>query len=107
LYKSHNGTVLAGTDAPAQLIAPGASLHDELALLVAAGLTPKEALMAATKDAAELIQADSLGVLTAGNVADFVVLTENPLEDIQNTRSIDRIVFRGVSYRSDELRLDW
>jgi imidazolonepropionase-like amidohydrolase len=107
LYKSHNGTVLAGTDAPAQLIAPGASLHHELALLVAAGLTPREALMAATKDAAELIQADSLGVLTAGNVADFVVLTGNPLEDIENTRAIDRIVFKGVSYHSDELRLDW
>jgi imidazolonepropionase-like amidohydrolase len=107
LYRSHNGSVVAGTDAPSQLIAPGASLHDELALLVAAGLSPREAILAATKDAAELISADTLGVLAAGNVADFVVLNGNPLEDINNTRNVERVVFKGASYHPDELKLDW
>jgi len=107
LYRSHNGNVVAGSDAPNQLLAPGASLHDELALLVAAGLSTREALSAATKNAASLLKSDSLGVLSVGNVADFVVLTGNPLEDIRNTRTADLIVFRGSSYRPEELRMDW
>ncbi len=107
LYRSHNGTVVAGTDAPAQLLAPGASLHDELALLVAAGLSPREAILSATRHAAELIEADTVGVLAPGNVADFVVLAGNPLEDIHNTRTVERVVFKGASYHPDELRLDW
>ncbi len=107
LYRSHNGNVVAGSDTPNQLLAPGASLHDELALLVAARFSTREALLAATKNAASLLNSDSLGVLSVGNVADFVVLTGNPLEDIRNTRTVDLIVFRGSSYRPEELRMDW
>jgi imidazolonepropionase-like amidohydrolase len=107
LYRGHNGTVVAGTDAPSQLLAPGASLHHELALLVEAGLTPKEAILSATRHAAELIEADTLGVLTPGNVADFVVLSGNPLEDIHNTRAVERVVFKGISYHPEKLRMDW
>jgi len=107
LYQHHNGNITAGTDTPNQLLAPGASLHDELALLVAAGLSPREALLAATRNAARAIGVDSIGVLAAGKAADFVVLTGNPLTDINNTRTIDRVVFKGVGYHPDEFRLEW
>src|SRR5439155_22104325 len=72
-YHRAGGLVVAGTDTPNQLLAPGASLHDEMGLLVRAGLTPKDALLAATRDAARLLGADSLGVLKDGAPADFVV----------------------------------
>jgi len=107
LYRNHNGDIVAGSDTPNQLLAPGASLHDELALLVAAGLSPKDALLAATRNAARLLGVDSIGVLSAGNAADFVVLTGDPLADIRNTRTVDRVVFRGVSYHPAEFRLEW
>ena len=86
---------------------PGASLHDELALLVAAGLSPREALLAATRNAARVLGVDSIGVLAAGKAADFVVLTGDPLTDIHNTRTIDRVVFKGASYHPDEFKLEW
>ncbi len=107
LYRKHNGRIVAGSDSPNQLLAPGASLHDELALLVAAGFSTREALLAATKNAAGLLEADSLGVLSAGSAADFVVLTGNPLEDIRSTRTVERVVFKGTSYHVEELRMDW
>jgi len=98
LYHRAGGKVAAGTDAPNQLLAPGASMHDELALLVRAGLDPADALLAATRDAAQLVNADSIGVLTAGAVADFVILNANPLADIANSRDIELVVLRGTLY---------
>jgi len=107
LYQHHNGNVVAGTDTPNQLLAPGASLHDELVLLVAAGLSTREALLTATRNAAVVLGVDSIGVLAAGKVADFVVLTGDPMDDIHNTRTVDRVLFKGVSYHPDELKLEW
>ncbi len=101
------GNVVAGSDSPNQLLAPGASLHRELELFVAAGLSPEEALLAATRNAARLLEADSIGTLVPGNVADFVVLSGNPLDDIRNIGLIDRIVLRGTSMHPDELKLEW
>jgi len=98
LYRRAGGTIAAGTDTPNQLLAPGASLHDELALLVRAGLEPVDALLAATRDAAQLVRADSIGTLTAGTVADFVILNANPLADIANSRDIELVVLRGTLY---------
>jgi imidazolonepropionase-like amidohydrolase len=104
MFRRAGGLVAAGTDAPNQLLAPGASMHDELALLVDAGLIPRQALLAATRDAAALLGApDALGVLQPGMLADFVVLNANPLDDIANTRDIEFVVTRGVIYRPDEL----
>jgi imidazolonepropionase-like amidohydrolase len=107
LYRNHNGMIAAGTDTPNQLLAPGASLHDELALLVDAGISQREALLSATRNGARLLGVDSIGVLLPGNVADFVVLTGDPLEDINNTRTLDRVVFKGVSYHPSDFRLEW
>ncbi len=98
LYHRARGKIAAGTDAPNQLLAPGASLHDELALLVRAGLTPEQVLLAATRDAAQLFNADSIGVLKSGAVADFVVLNASPLDDIRNSKDIDLVVLRGTLY---------
>lgn len=107
LFASAGGTVAAGTDTPYELIPPGASLHRELELLVRAGLTPAQALQAATKDAAQLMGADSIGVLRAGALADFLVLNADPIADIANTRSIDMIISGGSLYRPSELRQGW
>ena len=107
LFHREGGLVAAGTDAPNQLLAPGASLHDEMALLVAAGLSPRDALMAATANVARLLETDTVGVLRPGAVADFLVLNGNPLEDIARTRDIFMIVFKGTDYRPADFKERW
>jgi len=88
--------LLAGTDAGSAFCYPGFSLHDELALLVEAGLTPLDALRAATLAPAEYLAArDSMGTLEVGQVADMVLLRGNPLASIGATREIDAVVLRG------------
>jgi imidazolonepropionase-like amidohydrolase len=101
-FRAAGGTVVAGTNSPKPLLAPGRSLHDELAAFVALGMTPEEALLSATRDAAALLGADSLGTVRPGGAADFVVLNGNPLTDISNSASIDQVIVRGVGY----VRLD-
>jgi len=89
--------VMAGTDLGSAGIIPGESLHDELALLVTAGYTPAAALRAATLNPAIYLGAqDSLGRVSAGYVADLVVLDADPLTDIRNTRRIVAVVRAGV-----------
>jgi imidazolonepropionase-like amidohydrolase len=107
LFRAAGGTIVAGTDAANQLLVPGGSLHTELELLVRAGIPPEEALLAATANAAKLLRADSLGVIAPGNVADLVVLRGHPHQSIRNTRSIDRVMVRGVLLSPDSLRATW
>jgi imidazolonepropionase-like amidohydrolase len=104
LFRRAGGLVAAGSDSPNQLLPPGASLHSELRLLVAAGFTPEQALRAATADAARLIGTDSIGVLRTGGVADFVVLTADPLRDIGNLDAIQQVVSAGYRYDPAELK---
>ena len=89
--------MLAGTDLGALMVYPGMSLHDELALLVEkVGLTPLEALQAATRNAALASSAlDSLGTLEPGKVADAVLLAADPLVAITNSRRIEGVMVRG------------
>ena len=88
--------MLAGTDAGSVLVYPGASLHDELSMLVDAGLTPQQALWSATAGPAQFARLDSIvGRIAAGQVADLVVLDANPLRDIRNTRRIHAVVQAG------------
>jgi imidazolonepropionase-like amidohydrolase len=71
-------------------------LHEELALLVKAGLTPMEALQAATRNPAEFLgQLDSQGTIAVGKDADLLLLDANPLADIHNTEKIRAVVLRG------------
>ena len=88
--------ILAGTDAGVPFSLPGWSLHDELALLVAAGLRPVEALAAATRGPAEYLgRGDRLGTIAVGRSADLVLLRHDPLEDIRHTRAIEAVILRG------------
>jgi imidazolonepropionase-like amidohydrolase len=90
--------VLAGTDTGFGnfYTIPGFSLHDELELLVGAGLTPLEALRAATLNPARFFNLEgSLGSIARGKLADLVLLDADPLEDVRNTRRISAVVANG------------
>ena len=80
--------MLVGTDAMNTGVVPGFSVHDELADLVAAGLTPYEALRAATANAAEFLGERRRGTIAEGQDADLLLVDANPLKDIANTRRI-------------------
>jgi imidazolonepropionase-like amidohydrolase len=101
-FRAAGGIIAAGSNAPEMLMAPGGGLHAELQQLVRAGLSTKDALLAATRDAARLVQSDSLGTIQAGAVADFIVLTADPLANIANTKAIEFIVFNGVQYHPED-----
>ncbi|HEX9220921.1 MAG TPA: amidohydrolase family protein, partial [Gemmatimonadaceae bacterium] len=88
--------LLAGTDMPQAFVYPGFSLHEELELLVRSGLTPLEALRAATYNPADFLGAlDSLGTIAKGKLADLVLLDADPLTDIRNTRRISVVIANG------------
>jgi len=90
-------TILAGTDSPEPYCPPGFALHDELVLLVESGLSPAAALKCATmNNARALKQSKNLGSIEVGKIADMVILNANPLSDIRNTRTIDRVIHRGI-----------
>jgi imidazolonepropionase-like amidohydrolase len=95
---------MAGTDVGFPYVFPGFSLHDELALLVRAGLTPMETLQTATRNPAKYLDLlESLGTVEKGKIADLVLLEANPLADISNTKQIAAVVFNG-RYISKEAR---
>lgn len=100
-------TLLAGTDAPNPTTVPGASLHQELAILVDAGLTPAEALRSATVAPADHLEPGSQGGrVRVGAPAWFIVMKQNPLDDISRLERFDDLVLRGKWYsRSDLERL--
>lgn len=87
---------LAGTDVLNPYCFPGFSLHDELALLVRAGLTPMEALQSATLNPARFLGKEKdLGTVEKGKIADLVLLDANPLQDISNTQRLAAVVVNG------------
>jgi imidazolonepropionase-like amidohydrolase len=91
--------VLAGTDAGFlnSYVYPGVGLHQELELMVAAGLTPLEALRAATINGARFLGREGrAGTVERGRVADLVILDRDPLRDIRATRDIHAVVLRGA-----------
>ncbi len=106
-FQAAGGSIVTGTDAANQMLVPGASEHTELELLVEAGLTPSDAILAATRNGALLLGADSLGAIVAGKAADLLVLSEDPLVDIRNARKIERVMVRGLLLPVDSLRAHW
>jgi imidazolonepropionase-like amidohydrolase len=74
----------------------GWSVHHELARWVQLGLTPSEAIVAATQRSAELLGLNDMGIFAVGKSGDFMVLDGNPLEDIRNTRHISSVYLRGT-----------
>jgi imidazolonepropionase-like amidohydrolase len=91
--------ILAGSDTGDPYTIPGATLHQELEQLVKAGLTPHQALAAATIAPARFFEwADSMGTIEKDKQADMVLLTANPLDDIRNTTKISAVFSRGRYY---------
>jgi imidazolonepropionase-like amidohydrolase len=88
--------ILVGTDAPVPTQTYGASVHAELALLVGPGLTPIQALAAATLSPAQVLALSDRGRVALGLRADLVLVNGDPTTDILSTRRIDRVWKRGV-----------
>ncbi|HEX2724362.1 MAG TPA: amidohydrolase family protein [Beijerinckiaceae bacterium] len=79
--------------------------HDEMADMVAAGMTPMQVIVAATRNSAEFLRLTDAGTLQAGKSADFLVLDANPVDDITNTRRIAAVYLRGTAVdRSQPVR---
>ena len=96
--------LLLGTDSSNPFVVPGFSAHQELALLVDAGLTPYQALRAGTADAAEFLHAGSeIGQVRAGLRADLVLVDGNPLIDVHAAAHRSGVVLRGRWFPADEL----
>jgi imidazolonepropionase-like amidohydrolase len=85
----------------------GYSAHTELADMVAAGMSPADVLVAATRTSAEVMRLDQLGTIASGKSADFIVLDANPLDDITNTRRISRVYLRGQEVDRPRASREW
>jgi imidazolonepropionase-like amidohydrolase len=91
--------LVVGTDAPV-----GWFYHRELELLVSAGISPAEVLRMGTRNAAQALgRIADLGTVTRGKIADLVVLSANPVDDIRNTRRIEWVIQSGIPHRPTSL----
>lgn len=94
-------TLIAGSDATNPFVAPGFSMHQELGLLVASGMTPIEALKTATSNAAAVLGNSKLGKIKSGCSADLVLYSESPASDIKNSSKITHVVLGGRLIKTD------
>ena len=106
LHRAGAGLLL-GSDSPQIFNVPGFATHRELEALVAAGLTPYEALRTGTVAVARFLGSKA-GIVAVGRIADLVLLDANPLDDIGNSRRIHGVMLRGNWYSPADLeqRLD-
>jgi len=96
--------IMAGTDAPMPGVYPGFSLHEEMAMLVESGLSPSDALRAATLAPAKFLGiAGAAGSVEVGMRADLVLLDADPTKDIRNTRRINAVLLDGRLLRRADL----
>ena len=94
----HEGGVkiLSGTDIPNFGFVPGESLHHELKLLSDAGITPDNVIKIATKNGAEALDIiNQTGTIEPGKQADILILSSNPIEDIENVKKVESIISNG------------
>lgn len=100
--------IVLGTDAGAVPDHPfGYTGHRELEIYVRLGMTPMQAVIAGTSNAARHLGLEQRGTLQPGKSADLILLTDNPLEDIRNTRSIERVILNGTEVDRAGLRQKW
>jgi imidazolonepropionase-like amidohydrolase len=95
LLRAAGMRIVSGTDTGQSRFWIGYFSHLDLESMVAFGMTPNEAIVAATRDAAAIAHVNT-GLIAAGRNADFIVLDANPLDNIANTRRIDRVILRGA-----------
>ena len=109
LAKLHaaGAALVLGSDSGVQDHFYGFSAHRELELMVAAGLSPMDALRVATSKSADQLRFSYSGRLTPGARADFLVLDANPLDDITNTRQIAEVYLGGVALDRTRLSAGW
>jgi imidazolonepropionase-like amidohydrolase len=89
-------TILSGTDIPNFDLVPGASLHHELEILVEAGIPPLEVIKMATRNGAQALGIEEdVGTIESGKQADMVVLSDNPVDEISNTKKIEAVINNG------------
>jgi imidazolonepropionase-like amidohydrolase len=98
--------IVNGTDTGQTRFWIGYFNHLDLESMVAMGMTPSEAIVAATRDSAAVAQLNT-GMVAAGRSADFIVLDANPLERIANTRTINRVYLRGQEVDRTALKAKW
>jgi imidazolonepropionase-like amidohydrolase len=106
-FAAAGGSIAVGSNAGEDFFAAGDGFHTEIELLAAAGLSPMETIVAATGNGARLVGADSIGTLAPGKVANLVILARDPLSDIRNTRSVERVILRGAIMSADSIRASW
>ena len=88
--------ILSGTDIPNFELVPGESLHHELELLVEAGINTSDVIKIATKNGAEALNLmNQTGTIEPGKQADILILSANPVEDIENTKRIEAVISNG------------
>lgn len=101
---NNNANIVSGTDVANPFIVAGFSLHEELSLKQDAGLTPYQILLSATRNCAEMLGYESrLGTIEKEKDADLVLLKNNPLENIKNTKSIVGVMTKGSWYPKEDL----
>jgi len=103
-YHDAGALLTAGSDFPNPFVIPGASLHDEMELLVQAGIPPAEVIRIATRNGAESLGLlAETGTVAAGKRADLVVLDADPTADIANVRRIEKVFLAGREHSPREL----
>lgn len=96
--------IAVGTGSGSLLVFPGAAVHRELELLVRAGLSPLDAIVAATRNSAQSLgKGSDLGTVEVGKTADLVILSADPLADIRNTQKIDSVIQNGKLFQASDL----
>lgn len=93
--------IMLGTDGNTPYAA-----HLEMANMVAAGMTPMQVIVAATRNGAQFLRINDAGTIEANKSADFIVLDANPLDDITNTRRISSVYLRGTPVNRTEFRVN-
>ncbi|MDO8621038.1 MAG: amidohydrolase family protein [Candidatus Levybacteria bacterium] len=101
-FHKAGGKIVAGSDTPNPFIIPGFSLHQEIKKMVEIGLTPIEALRAATSTAAQLLRRKDIGVIKEGNLADLVLIEGYPTDDISQLSNISIVIKNGsIVYKTN------